>query len=324
MKKRLVLIFALIAGGSILAQGRYHTAIRAGILNLVSADSRPPVESEVSIFTANEKRVIKSNGIPEHNVGRFPNRGNPNAIRAQANTISIPEHPKVADRITYMHGQRPGPKVFGIALNGVTFEPGAGEFWKGNPSWQYEPLGAAIPLGLDENHAHVQPTGKYHYHGLPTGLMKRLGYREGSHSPLIGWAADGFPIYVRYGYKNPKDPDSEVVDLQPSYQLIAGNRPSEPEGPGGRYDGTFVRDYHYIENSGDLDECNGRFCVTPEFPGGTYAYFMTEKWPVVPRAFQGTPTVIGHPGEGGMRHPPHGKGKGKGKGKGFPPPPGRF
>jgi hypothetical protein len=41
-----------------------------------------------------------------------------------------------------------------------------------------------------------------------------------------------------------------------------------------------------------LDECNGRFTVTPEFPNGTYAYFLTRDWPVIPRAFRGKPTDI--------------------------------
>jgi hypothetical protein len=47
----------------------------------------------------------------------------------------------------------------------------------------------------------------------------------------------------------------------------------------------------------DLDEFNGRFCVTPEFPGGTYAYFVSissNGAPAFPynigRAFYGNPT----------------------------------
>ena len=36
-----------------------------------------------------------------------------------------------------------------------------------------------------------------------------------------------------------------------------------------------LEDYEYIENSGTLDEHNGRYCVTPEYPNGTYAYFVT-------------------------------------------------
>ena len=39
--------------------------------------------------------------------------------------------------------------------------------------------------------------------------------------------------------------------------------------------GTFVDDYQYAHRNGSLDENNGRFCITPEFPQGVYAYFIT-------------------------------------------------
>lgn len=75
-------------------------------------------------------------------------------------------------------------------------EAGTGDFWTGGNGapWNYE------ALGLDENHAHVQPTGKYHYHGKPTGSLKDVGMSPDKHSPLVGWAFDGSPIYALYGY----------------------------------------------------------------------------------------------------------------------------
>lgn len=95
-------------------------------------------------------------------------------------------------------------------------------------------------MGLDANYGHVQPDGNYHYHGLPTGLMKRLGHKVGEHSPLIGWAADGFPIYALYGQANADDPQSEVVELTSSFALKKRSRsggkkaPGEPGGMPGR------------------------------------------------------------------------------------------
>lgn len=71
------------------------------------------------------------------------------------------------------------------------------------------------PLCL--NHAHVQPTGAYHYHGIPELLIDFLGDTQGI--TLVGWAADGFPVYARYGFKNTNDASSGVVALQPSYRL---------------------------------------------------------------------------------------------------------
>ena len=89
------------------------------------------------------------------------------------------------------------------------------------------------------------------------------------HSPIIGWAYDGNPIYGPYGYTNR---DGGVVRaMKTGYKLTnAPNRPSTVAFP----QGFFVEDYEF-DNSGDLDEHNGRFCVTPEYPNGIYAYFTT-------------------------------------------------
>ena len=183
---------------------------------------------------------------------------------------------------------------FGVAVNGVLMDPGTAEFWNGDRrgDWNYEALGGAVPLGVDENFAHVQPSGAYHYHGLPTLLLKQLGLNSTKHSPLVGWAADGFLIYCQYGYQDPHDPHSRIVELTSSFGLKEGERPDDEKSPGGKYDGTFIQDYTYDEGIGHLDECNGRFCKTPEFPEGTYAYFLTTDWPVIPRAFRGEPVNL--------------------------------
>ena len=70
---------------------------------------------------------------------------------------------------------------FGVGINGVLFEPGTAEFWMGDrhADWNYEALGGAVGLGLDSNHAHVQPGGIYHYHGLPIGLLEELNFPAG-------------------------------------------------------------------------------------------------------------------------------------------------
>ena len=271
---------------------RLHRIVEKGKLEPLPATASPPAENQVSIRIEGDDRVIIANGIPNHKTGQFPNPGNPNRISVQRHEYRVPAKPQIADVITPMHGE------FGVAINGVPFDPGAGEFFDGEPGWQYEPLSGAIDLGIDMSHAHVQPTGKYHYHGLPTGLIDAIEVKAGSHSPLIGWAADGFPMYAVYGYSDPKDATSPVKKLTSSYRLKEGDRPGG-NAPGGKYDGTFVRDYEFVAGSGDLDECNGRFTVTPEFPEGTYAYFMTEQWPVVPRMYRGTPSADFRHGPGG-------------------------
>lgn len=292
---------AVLVGSALVvfAQGRFHrrhTATQAQTLELVAADQQPPIAARVSVEPRGDHRHIEANAVPGHLVGRFPNRGNPNAIRAQRQRLRLPLDPAIADEVTpLVNSSRYGPPgmPFGVAVNGVQFDPGAAEWWLRNrlSGWTYEPLGGAVPLGLDENHAHVQPTGKYHYHGLPAGLLEELGHGSDHHSPLVGWAADGFPVYAVYGFAEPNDADSDAVALCSSYRLRAGERPGGSE-PGGEFDGAFVEDYEYVAGSGDLDECNGRHCVTPEFPDGTYAYFLTRDWPVIPRNFRGTPVRI--------------------------------
>ena len=89
------------------------------------------------------------------------------------------------------------------------------------------------------------------------------------HSPIIGWAYDGNPIYGAYGYTDKEDPNTQQKLLTSGYVLNTSNVFNRPIGFS---DGFFVEDYQYT-NSGDLDQNNGRFGKTPEFPNGVYAYF---------------------------------------------------
>ena len=94
-----------------------------------------------------------------------------------------------------------------------------------------------------------------------------------THSPIVGFAYDGNPIYGAFGYEDPLDPTSSIVRMTSSYSLNGTRR----EGPSlSKYPlGSFNNDYTYTHKSGTLDQNNGRFCITPDFPKGTYAYFIT-------------------------------------------------
>ena len=252
---------------------------------LVSANQMLTPASSCTMTTTGTQRVIEANGIPTHPVGAFPNRRNPHTIREQRYYFRIPSQPDIADQPTPLIRQ-----PFGIALNGVLFDPGTAEYYQRdrNSKWNYEALSGQISLGLDENHAHVQPNGAYHYHGLPTALFnERSGGNE--QMTLLGWAADGFPIYGLFGYKDPYNASSEVTKLKSSYRVKLGKRGSTHGAPGGKYDGTFTIDYEYVQGLGDLDECGGRFGVTPEFTSGTYYYVLTDDYPFIPRMFRGIP-----------------------------------
>ena len=94
-----------------------------------------------------------------------------------------------------------------------------------------------------------------------------------THSPIIGFAYDGNPIYGPFGYSNPLDVTSSISRMTSSYS-VTGDRdkgPSIKDYP----IGSFIDDFKYSHRSGSLDENNGRFCITPEFPKGTYSYFIT-------------------------------------------------
>ncbi|WP_299148862.1 YHYH protein [uncultured Tateyamaria sp.] len=258
---------------------RQHTTTKVEPVTLTRAAQRLSGGS-VKITQTARTRTIASNGVPTHAVGRFPNSGNPNRISAQSHTFRVPVSPKVGHATPLQRGAS-----FGVAINGVPFDPNAAEFWQGSPrsGWQYNALGGAVSLGLDANYAHVQPTGAYHYHGLPVGLMQQLGWSASAPSPLIGYAADGFPIYALTAELGGK-----TVRMTSSYRLKSGRRPGGIA-PGGRYDGAFQQDYEYLPGSGQLDDCNGAMITSSEYPGGTYAYFLTDTYPVIPRCLVGTP-----------------------------------
>jgi hypothetical protein len=247
--------------------------------------SVPHAYAEVKTYKDQQYRYFESDGIPNHTTGNFPNRGNPNSISKQSHKYKVPLQPHKNNQPRDQRG------AVGIALNGVPFEPGTAEFWNNDRSWNYEALSGSINLGLDMNNAHVQPTGSYHYHGIPTGIINK---------PLthVGYAADGFPIFV-----------SKSNQYKSGYQLKSGSRPSGSRGPGGNYDGTFTNDYTYVARSGDLDICNGKEV------NGKYVYILTSDFPYVPRCLFGSSDPSferkrppQHGGSTGNR-PPHPQGR---------------
>lgn len=162
---------------------------------------------------------------------------------------------------------------------------------------------------------HQPGNGQYHHHAAPNCLREQLNdniervrnlrtgpvFREKSapwsHSPILGWAFDGYPIYGPYAFSDPKDPQSEVLRMRSGYRLrTITERKTLPDWalpfhtnaskeltatqfgppinatfPLGRY----LEDFEQADSHGDLDQFNGRFAVTPEYPQGTYAYHVT-------------------------------------------------
>ncbi len=258
-------------------------------------DSEYVQEYSTAFWSCNNGiRDLAANGVPDHIVGEFPNMNNPNTISVQGVSASFTLTPTQTDTASQLGGPR---GTVGYILNGVKIDAGTGGSCDdsgsncslGDPSggWNIEALGQPhFDFGTDINNAHVQPGGTYHYHGMPEGFIELRGGNE-NQMTLIGWAADGFPIYARYGYSNPQDANSNIAVMTGSYQLVtsvSNDRPSTDV-----YQlGTFVQDWEYVENSGDLDECNGRFGVTPDFPEGIYHYFATDTYPYFQRCVKGS------------------------------------
>ncbi|MBK9177332.1 MAG: YHYH protein [Flavobacteriales bacterium] len=140
-------------------------------------------------------------------------------------------------------------------------------------------------VSFDACLGHPAPNGEYHHHVSPNCLYDHMD--EMQHSDLIGYAFDGFPIYGAHGFAN-ADGSGGLTRMRSGYQLRSITErttlpngtalPANQYGPsiGGQYPlGAFLEDYVYTVGSGDLDAHNGRYCVTPDYPSGTYAYFVT-------------------------------------------------
>ncbi len=272
-------------------------------------------------------RTVTANGIPDHDVGTFPNANCPNTIAAQSVSATMTLDPVSTGTATAI-------QVVGYALNGVKLDPGTAgtctveadggdscTLAMGTGAWNIEALGqSSFDFGVDSSHAHVQPGGAYHYHGVPEGLLARLsnGNASARTPTLVGFALDGFPVYARYGYSRPMDSTSAVKIMTGSYQLKT--TPDSGRPPVATYPmGAFRQDYTYVAGSGDLDECNGRTDVTPEYPKGTYHYYVTDTYPFIQRCVKGTASTSGGGAVGGAGGGPGGGPPGGGPPGGGPP-----
>lgn len=251
-------------------------------------------------------RDLAANGIPDHDVGVFPNGANPNTITEQTVSASITLTPSKTEIATTLGGPA-GPQ--GYVLNGVKIDAGTGgsctdygdscSGGDNSGAWNLEALGYTSFdfFGADDNNAHVQPDGQYHYHGMPEGFISKQG-GDNTKMTLIAWASDGFPIYARYGYSDATNASSSIKSMSGSYQHVTTISDARPDVE--IYEmGMFLQDWEYVEGSGDLDECNGRFGVTPEFPNGIYHYYATDSYPYFQRCVKGEVEGAGGPPGGG-------------------------
>ena len=292
-------------------------------------------------------RLISNNLPGLVKAGIFPNPENGYFVERQVTGLSWPY--RGGYNLAAQQPARRTPKgtiamtAVGIAIFGP--ESGITVIGRRGSIWNINAVTARV-FGEDQYSGSPDRRGEYHYtssafitnnawsdiSGFTTGYTQPDG-----HSKLIGWAADGYPIYGPYGYSNPKDSTSPVVRMRSGYEpTLNENRPANPilvvrgtytnateiqvknaqyvqvglrllgsSLPGEvkvlRVDkttltldtpitigngeqlqgdwplGIFVEDYLYYRVADNrLDRYNGRFCVTPEYPDGTYAYFATQ------------------------------------------------
>ncbi|MBB3995503.1 hypothetical protein GGR95_003159 [Sulfitobacter undariae] len=220
---------------------------------------------------------IASNAVPNHDFNATGRFANPFSQQKQNYTISAKPR---ANSVPTALSLRTDNAIF---LNGVKLDLmaagcfgvrdgriGCGDM---DTPYRYDPMGPGGNFGTDEHNAHTQPDGTYHYHGNPLALFEQT--KPQTPSPVIGFAADGFPIFGSY-----IDDNGAIRPATTSYQLKTGTRSG---GPGGRYDGTFIDDWEFVAGSGDLDQCNGMM------QNGVYGYVVTATYPHVLGCFTGTP-----------------------------------
>jgi len=242
------------------------------------------------IVTANEDICsILSNSIPNHDVGGGSERNFATPMAQIGSAFEIPRKPQIAENPSELTHQR----FDAILLNGVVvhilsagcYDPNGrrpnreGNVLAGCPydhPWLIDPMSPLAPFAEDEHHGHTQPDGRYHYHGNPMALFDNTPGPDGS--PVIGFAADGFPIYGSYF----RDADGNMRKAQSGYSLRSGGRPTGDGNPGGVYDGLYRADYEFT-GEGDLDACNGMTV------NGTYGYYVTDDYPWVLACLSGTP-----------------------------------
>jgi len=237
----------------------------------------------LTITVTDDHCAVSANAIPNHNFNDGPGSF-VNPTSSQAISYNIPRAPAVRSTPIAL-SLRVDNAIF---LNGVKLDLlAAGCFGIGDGKigcfemdkpFRYDPMSELNDFGTDTHNAHTQPDGTYHYHGNPNALFADAP-ASASASPVVGFAADGFPIYGSYFSDG-----GTVKKATSSYQLKSGARQAiGSSNPGNDYDGTFVDDYEYVAGSGDLDECNG---MTVD---GAYGYYVTDAYPWVLGCFRGTP-----------------------------------
>ncbi|MEZ5172170.1 MAG: YHYH protein [Bacteroidia bacterium] len=262
------------------------------------------------VYYSAQNVYLRCSGIPAYPTGPFED-GNPAHATNRNYLFRIPRNPAVNEgTLTEVGLGQIGVWMNGVPVynyadamsynnqgiwnrNAVYFENDGFDCAKGHPAPVFNgpPLPGSTPVGGSYHH-HQNPC-RYSLQAVPAsdvcssypseGLYEPI---EGTHSPLLGYAFDGFPIYGAYAYAN-IDGTGGIVRMQSSYrtrdiqnrQTLADGTVLQPAQYGPEIAttplGAYQEDFEFVDGLGHLDIHNGRFAVTPEYPDGIYAYYAT-------------------------------------------------
>ncbi|MBX7245036.1 MAG: YHYH protein [Candidatus Sumerlaeaceae bacterium] len=313
----------------------------AGLPNMGGGQSTQAYSDVQQIRYSANYVYINSNGLASHIMGPWYINSTTvfgNWPSAQSYQLKFPRNPTPASGA---HTRLGGGNV-GLWVNGAGFFNGLDMFSystslandystngppgnKGDGLWNRSAIAAEVAT-FDPAYAHQPGNGAYHYHASPKGLRYQLNdnmtYNSGTntysestgtlhHSPLLGWAFDGYPVYGPYGYSSAMNSASSIARMRTGYAVRNGTNGTTNLSSTGRHTlpawaataygqpqnlavnqygpnvttarplGWYAEDFDYLGDHSltqgtdfDLDKYNGRTCVTPEYPSGTYAYFV--------------------------------------------------
>lgn len=158
------------------------------------------LQDNLTIGVQGDDLVLTSRGIPNHPTATFPDverflDGNPNPVQEKISTFRLPLKPRqnpsaiaMKDGTNANHALPPGP--IGVATNGIVFFNPFDHLLDADAVWR-----------LDRCCGHPSPRAQYHYHKYPVCLKTPWADEGEAHSPVIGFAFDGFPVYGPYEAK---------------------------------------------------------------------------------------------------------------------------
>ncbi len=274
------LLFGIIAGSAI---GQTSPTITSWVINTNGATGfncsgcSPAAYGTIlanveSVYYSSSDAYITTDCVPVYNIGPYAGNAPTEQNKVYKMTLNPAQNTGTATSTDF--------GAIGVWSNGVTiYNARDGFYWNngtstldhGSGTWNRNAYVGEYQT-FDGCLGHGDPSGMYHHHVNPVCLYDTSATSQ--HSPIIGYAFDGYPIYGAFAYTN-TDGSGAIKRMRSSYKLTTATTRTSGPAMSVYSAGYFIEDYTYTASYGDLDEHNGRYCITPEYPNGTYAYFVT-------------------------------------------------